>query len=622
MPRTSASAAQFKTGDDQEWLSVSYEASLGRASGEGSKTSRRRKQLGAFYTPMLLAEVLVDLSIKPWLKEREIALAKSVGATGAKVPRIKIAKHSSRAPRACPTILDPACGSGNLLIAAARELVRAGCSKAAIARGMHGVDIDPIAVSIARTRLAHFLRLTPAASRQLSRQVRVGDALFEKNLQGAFDIVLGNPPFLNQLIGATVVDRRRAHKLVQRFDGAVRGYADMASAFLLLGAQALKPGGRMAMIEPISVLSAAHAHLVRERVSALAQLECIYFERQRWASASTHVAILSFVSLENNSAAMATGSAKIPSAELRAASATSSAFAKKKLGHALRAASATSSAFAKKKLGHALRVLPLPALTLPWSAWQGRWSAAMAAHAGVPRVKQRAHGVIGDRARVAADFRDQYYGLRGAIKDSKSSHGLRIVTTGLIDWAHCMWGDRPVRLLGKVWKHPEVNERAIAHDPYMKDWLADAKRSKVLVAVQTKALEAVVDATGHMAPSVPLIRVVPHKRADLWRILAVVLSPATSAEAWWRHAGAGLSPHALKLSAKQIAALPLPTNMSAWNRAAAVLEKLHHTTGEAREKRIDEFAWLAMEASEVAQEERAALWAWWRPLITHRDHKK
>ena len=588
MPRTSASAAQFKTGDDQEWLSVSYESSLGRVGAESKKTSRRRKQRGAFYTPMILADVLVELSLKPWLKER--------------------------APRACPTILDPACGSGNLLIAAARELVRAGCSKTAIASAMHGVDIDPIAVSIARTRLAHFLRLSPAATRQLSRQVRMGDALFEKNLQGAFDIVLGNPPFLNQLIGATVVNRRRAQKLVERFDGAVRGYADMASAFLLLGAQALKPGGRMAMIEPVSVLSAAHAHLVREGVGKLAQLECIYFERQRWASASTHVAILAFASLQSRGAVNAGSSVKKSGAQVKSK-------------HALRAATGIASTgiahhAVRKNHGHSLRVLPSPALTLPWSAWQGRWSAAMAAHAGVPRMKQRPHGVIGDRARVAADFRDQYYGLRGAIKDSKSSHGLRIVTTGLIDWAHCMWGDRPVRLLGKVWKHPEANERAIADDPYMKDWLADAKRPKVLVAVQTKALEAVVDTTGHMAPSVPLIRVVPHKRADLWRILAVVLSPATSAEAWWRHAGAGLSPHALKLSAKQIAALPLPTNISAWNRAADVLEKLHHTVGDAREKRIDEFAWLAMEASEVAQEERAALWAWWRPLITHRDQKK
>ncbi len=593
MPRTSASAAQFKTGDDQEWLSVSYESSLGRAGAESKKTSRRRKQLGAFYTPMILADVLVELSLKPWLKER--------------------------APRACPTILDPACGSGNLLIAAARELVRAGCSKTAIASAMHGVDIDPIAVSIARTRLAHFLRLSPAATRQLSRQVRMGDALFEKNLQGAFDIVLGNPPFLNQLIGATVVDRRRAQKLVERFDGAVRGYADMASAFLLLGAQALKPGGRMAMIEPVSVLSAAHAHLVREGVGKLAQLECIYFERQRWASASTHVAILAFASLQSRGDVKARSSLKKTGAQVKGKHVVRSVHGIAATGIA--ATDITDHA-ARKNQRHSLRVLPSPALTLPWSAWQGRWSAAMAAHAGVPRMKQRSHGVIGDRARVAADFRDQYYGLRGAIKDSKSSHGLRIVTTGLIDWAHCMWGDRPVRLLGKVWKHPEANERAIADDPYMKDWLADAKRPKVLVAVQTKALEAVVDTTGHMAPSVPLIRVVPHKRADLWRILAVVLSPATSAEAWWRHAGAGLSPHALKLSAKQIAALPLPTNMSAWNRAADVLEKLHHTAGDAREKRIDEFAWLAMEASEVAQEERAALWAWWRPLITHRDQKK
>ncbi|MEI6273645.1 MAG: N-6 DNA methylase, partial [Phycisphaerae bacterium] len=479
----------------------------------------------------------------------------------------------------------------------------------------------------------------PAAARQLSRQVRVGDALFEKNLQSAFDIVLGNPPFLNQLIGATVVDRRRAQKLVERFDGAVRGYADMASAFLLLGAQALKPGGRMAMIEPVSVLSAAHAHLVREGVGKLARLECIYFERQRWASASTHVAILAFASLQSSGAVNVGSSVKKSGAQVKGkhalragtgiagtgitgTSITGTGITGTGIAASTTRATDITGHAARKNQRHSLRVLPSPALTLPWSAWQGRWSAAMAAHAGVPRMKQRPHGVIGDRARVAADFRDQYYGLRGAIKDSKSSHGLRIVTTGLIDWAHCMWGDRPVRLLGKVWKHPEANERAIADDPYMKDWLADAKRPKVLVAVQTKALEAVVDTTGHMAPSVPLIRVVPHKRADLWRILAVVLSPATSAEAWWRHAGAGLSPHALKLSAKQIAALPLPTNVSAWNRAADVLEKLHHTVGAAREKRIDEFAWLAMEASEVAQEERAALWAWWRPLITHRDQKK
>ena len=105
MPRTSASAAQFKTGDDQEWLSVSYEASLGRAGGESKKTSRRRKQLGAFYTPMILADVLVELSVKPWLKEQVAVRSKNVGALGAKLPRIKISARSTRVVHSCPTLL-------------------------------------------------------------------------------------------------------------------------------------------------------------------------------------------------------------------------------------------------------------------------------------------------------------------------------------------------------------------------------------------------------------------------------------------------------------------------------------------------------------------------------------
>ncbi|MCE9620180.1 MAG: SAM-dependent methyltransferase [Planctomycetes bacterium] len=550
MPRTSASAATFRAGIDQEWLSASYEASLGRAS---KTTGQRRTQLGAFYTPQILADVLIQLSLTPWLKDH-------------------LKRSHAASTRPCPSVLDPACGSGNLLIAAARSLVKAGFAKEAIAKSLHGVDIDPIAVSIARTRIAHILKLSPAAAKQFAKQIRVGDALFERSLIGSFDIVVGNPPFLSQLGGATVVQRSRAKKLLDRFDGVVRGYADMAGAFLVLGAEALKPGGRMAMIEPISVLSASHAEAIRDRVSTLAQLECIYFDRQRWVSASTHVAILAFHKAKGN------GRSHAPS----------------------------------------LRVLPGPGLKLSWPEWKGRWSAAMAAHAGVPRVKSRASGVIGDRARVAADFRDQYYGLRGAIKDSQSSSGLRIVTTGLIDWAHCMWGEKPVRLLGKAWKHPEVNERAAARDPYMKEWLADARRPKVIVAVQTKVIEAVVDATGRLAPSVPLIRVVPHKSADLWRILAALLSPVTSAEAWWRHAGAGLSPSALKLSAKQVAALPLPTNTAAWDRAANVLRTLHKSKGAAREKQINEFARLAMEAGEVPQKDRAALLAWWRPLITRR----
>ncbi len=564
------SGAAFRTGDDQEWLSASYEVSLARAAG----TARgRRTQLGAFYTPSDLAAVLVRLSLAPWLREgqsqsRKAMVGRNSAASAGAAGRGTATKCAAAAPP-CPRILDPACGSGNLLVAAAHALAKAGFSAAAIAKSLHGVDIDPIAISIARTRVARLLRLAPAAARRLSKQIRVGDALFDRSLAGAFDIVIGNPPFLSQLGGATVIDRARAARLLDRFGGAVRGYADMAAAFLLLGAESLRPGGRMAMIEPVSILSAAHAAAVRERVGALAQLECIHFERQKWASAATHVAVLAF-----------------------------------------RAATPRRAA--------SLRILPSPGTTLPWSAWQGRWSAAMAAHAGVPRVRMRCDCTIGDVARVAADFRDQYYGLRGAVLDKRTPRGLRIVTTGLIDWAGCRWGERPVRLLGKIWRHPEVNERTAARNPDLKEWLADARRPKVIVAVQTKVIEAFADADGRFGPGVPLIRVMPRRRGDLWLVLAALLSPVTSAHAWWLHAGAGLSPKALKLSAKQIAALPLPANTHAWARAARSLRALQRSRGARAAERVSAFAHHAMAAHGVPRRERPALLAWWLPLIEGR----
>ena len=49
-------------------------ASLGRAGAESKKTSRRRRQLGAFYTPMVLADVLgtqyVEGRLPPELERR------------------------------------------------------------------------------------------------------------------------------------------------------------------------------------------------------------------------------------------------------------------------------------------------------------------------------------------------------------------------------------------------------------------------------------------------------------------------------------------------------------------------------------------------------------------------
>jgi hypothetical protein len=94
---------------------------------------------------------------------------------------------------------------------------------------------------------------------------------------------------------------------------------------------------------------------------------------------------------------------------------------------------------------------------------------------------------------------------------------------------------------------------------------------KVLVATQTRALEAWVDERAHALPSTPVLTAVPRHRADLWKAGAAILAPPIAAEVWWRHAGAGMSSRAIRISASQLRALPAPGNAAAWTRGAVAL---------------------------------------------------
>jgi len=124
----------------------------------------------------------------------------------------------------------------------------------------------------------------------------------------------------------------------------------------------------------------------------------------------------------------------------------------------------------------------------------------------------------------------------------------------------------------------------------------------------------VVDARGEMAASVPVIRLLPHEARDVWLLAAALLAPATSAIAWWRHAGAGLSPRAIKLSAKQVAALPLPPNRTAWRIAASRLREAHEARTESeRIQALQRFMEAAHASYNIPKVDRIALSRWWAP---------
>jgi hypothetical protein len=192
----------------------------------------------------------------------------------------------------------------------------------------------------------------------------------------------------------------------------------------------------------------------------------------------------------------------------------------------------------------------------------GEWSFLIAPSLGIPPVRLRSrHGVLGDIAKCAADFRDQYYGLAPYVIES-SSHAdpsafAPLITSGLISPAELRWARRPTRFNKARWLAPAIDLAALGADPRLAAWARGRLQPKVLVATQGRVIEAVVDERGQWLPSVPTItaQVDP---ARLWHVLAVLLSPPVAAYAAARYAGTGLTMNAIKLSAKQVATLPLP----------------------------------------------------------------
>ena len=158
----------------------------------------------------------------------------------------------------------------------------------------------------------------------------------------------------------------------------------------------------------------------------------------------------------------------------------------------------------------------------------------------------------------------------------------RLVTAGLVEPARTVWGRRATRLAGRRLQAPAVDVIALRAwstgpdgDPRLAAW-ADARlRPKVVVATQTRVVEAAVDDDGSWWPSVPVISVVIDPEHDddehRWLLAAALSAPPVSAWAAERIGGTALAAHALKLSARQVLEVPLPVDRDAWAEGARLL---------------------------------------------------
>jgi len=338
-------------------------------------------------------------------------------------------------------------------------------------------------------------------------------------------------------------------------------YADAAVEFLALAGDLVDPvGGRVALVLPQSLLASRDAAAVRAAIGGRAEMVWSWWSGRRVFDAQVHVCVVAFEF----------GGAEPE--ERRA-----------------------------------------------------NWSHVVTSRRGVPAVPDdlATDGRLGGRARLNANFRDEYYGMVPAVGDHPG--GPRLVTSGLIDPGRSWWGEREITFAKQRFERPRV-DLARLDDP-MARWAARRLVPKVLVANQTRIVEAVCDPHGDWLPAVPVLGVYPTgahwddeaggARDDLarsaWEIAAVLTSPVASAWLWHRGAGTGLSADAIRLSPVTLAALPWPSG-----DLGPAVAALQHGDVRGCGAAIDD-AYRVGDASPLFG---AALFDWWSALLQRVERRQ
>jgi hypothetical protein len=208
----------------------------------------------------------------------------------------------------------------------------------------------------------------------------------------------------------------------------------------------------------------------------------------------------------------------------------------------------------------------------PPAAVGATWTGLLVRDDEPPAVALTSVGRLGDLATATAGFRQQFYGLAPFVvdrADADEQRWPRLVTCGALDVGGSAWGERPIRFGGRRWQHPRLDRAALPVGA-LRRWVDERLVPKVVLATQTKVLEAAIDADGTWVPSTPVIAV--HTEPLLLaRVAAVLLAPPVSAWAARRSAGTALAANAIKLSARQVLEIPLPDDDLAWDHATAAI---------------------------------------------------
>ncbi|SDR81915.1 N-6 DNA methylase [Opitutus sp. GAS368] len=155
-------------------------------------------------------------------------------------------------------VLEPSCGDGSFLVAAVDRLVELGLSNAAIASQVTGIEILGPEAEQARRRLH------PILTSQAKGVVKTSDFFtwWQKSEQPAFDVVVGNPPFIRYQTFPEP-HRSKAMTIMEGFGLTPNRLTNIWVPFVVAATMSIKPGGRMALVLPAELLQVTYAAQLR-----------------------------------------------------------------------------------------------------------------------------------------------------------------------------------------------------------------------------------------------------------------------------------------------------------------------------------------------------------------------
>ncbi|EMK6984271.1 N-6 DNA methylase [Vibrio alginolyticus] len=180
----------------------------------------KKRELGAYYTPPELSQVLADWAIQ---KPNE-------------------------------DILEPSFGGCGFFVSCINQLEKLGCSKPE--KQLYGADIDEHAFDILHQKFGGFVETKKRFILNDFIKIQPSDFLVDK-----FDVVIGNPPYVS-MHNMTVEQRESCERVIKssNFSAHTMGRNSSLWAFFLLHSLSfLKDSGRVAWVLPSSLLHADYA---------------------------------------------------------------------------------------------------------------------------------------------------------------------------------------------------------------------------------------------------------------------------------------------------------------------------------------------------------------------------